>query len=77
MKKTSATKNASSHAKMELDKIHMRELARAGCPAPCVIGIDEVSIRKGWFGGDGRREVDRTSSMCIWARNTQREFVLP
>ena len=59
----------------ELDKIYMREqLARAGHPAPRVVGIDEVSIKKGhvyrivvsdleakraiWFGGDGRREVD-------------------
>ena len=35
------------HAVKELDKIYMREqLARAGHPAPNVIGIDEVSIRK-------------------------------
>jgi len=59
----------------ELDKIYMREqLARAGHPAPRVIGIDEVSIKKRhiyrivvsdlearcaiWFGGNGRSEVD-------------------
>jgi len=59
----------------ELDKIYMREqLVRAGYPTPRVIGIDEVSIKRGhvyrivvsdleakraiWFGGDGRREVD-------------------
>ena len=59
----------------ELDKIYMHEqLARAGHPAPRVIGIDEVSIKKRhiyrivvsdlearraiWFGGNGRSEVD-------------------
>jgi transposase len=57
----------------ELDKQYMREqLRRAGTPAPAVIGIDEVSIRKGhtyrivvsdlvrrrpiWFGGKDRSE---------------------
>jgi transposase len=59
----------------ELDKQYMREqLRRTGCPAPEVIGIDEISIRKGhtyrivvsdllrrrpiWFGGQGRTESD-------------------
>jgi transposase len=57
----------------ELDKQYMREqLRRAGRPAPQVIGIDEISIRKGhtdrivvsdllrrpaiWFGGTDRSE---------------------
>ena len=57
----------------ELDKQYMREqLRRAGTPAPKVIGIDEISIRKGhtyrivvsdlerrrpiWFGGKDRSE---------------------
>ena len=57
----------------ELDKQYMREqVRRVGCPAPLVIGIDEVSIRKGhtyrivvsdllrrrpiWFGGQDRSE---------------------
>ena len=57
----------------ELDKQYMREqLERAGTPGPKVIGIDEVSIRKGhtyrivvsdlerhrpiWFGGEDRSE---------------------
>lgn len=57
----------------ELDKQYMREqLRRAGNPAPVVIGIDEISIRKGhtyrivvsdlvrrrpiWFGGEDRSE---------------------
>ena len=57
----------------ELDKQYMREqLRRAGCPKPEVIGIDEVSIRRGhtyrivvsdlirrraiWFGGLDRSE---------------------
>lgn len=57
----------------ELDKQYMREqLRRAGTPTPKVIGIDEISIRKGhtyrivvsdlerhrpiWFGGKDRSE---------------------
>jgi transposase len=57
----------------ELEKQYMREqLRRAGNPAPRVIGIDEISIRKGhtyrivvsdllrrrpiWFGGTDRSE---------------------
>jgi transposase len=57
----------------ELDKQYMRaQLARAGTPAPKVIGIDEIAIRKGhtyrivvsdlerrrpiWFGGSDRSE---------------------
>ena len=57
----------------ELDKQYMREqLQRAGTPGPKVIGIDEISIRKGhtyrivvsdlerrrpiWFGGQDRSE---------------------
>jgi transposase len=63
------------HAVKDLDKIYMREQLRlAGPPAPRVIGIDEISIRKGhsyrivvsdlearraiWFGGAGRTEAD-------------------
>lgn len=59
----------------ELEKQYMREqLRRAGNPAPRVIGIDEISIRRGhtyrivvsdllrkrpiWFGGQGRTEKD-------------------
>jgi transposase len=57
----------------ELDKQYMRaQLAKAGTPGPAVIGIDEISIRKGhdyrivvsdlirerpiWFGGTDRSE---------------------
>lgn len=57
----------------ELDKQYMQaQLARAGTPGPKVIGIDEISIRKGhtyrivvsdllrqrpiWFGGEDRSE---------------------
>lgn len=57
----------------ELDKQYMRaQLARVGTPAPKVIGIDEIAIRKGhtyrivvsdlerrrpiWFGGSDRSE---------------------
>ena len=68
------------HTVKELDKIYMREqLARAGHPAPSVIGIDEMSIKKRhvyrivvsdleakraiWFGGKGRSEEDMDSFM--------------
>jgi len=61
------------HTVKELEKHYMREqLRRAGTPGPKVIGIDEVSIRKGhtyrivvsdlirrrpiWFGGADRSE---------------------
>jgi transposase len=61
------------HTIKELEKQYMREqLRRAGTPGPKVIGIDEVSIRKGhtyrivvsdlvrrrpiWFGGKDRSE---------------------
>jgi transposase len=59
----------------DLDKVYMRrQLARAGTPAPRVIGVDEIAIRKGhdyrivvsdlergrpiWVGGEGRSEAD-------------------
>ena len=61
------------HTVKELDKQYMRaQLARLGTPGPKVIGIDEISIRKGhdyrivvsdlirrrptWFGGQDRKE---------------------
>jgi hypothetical protein len=63
------------HTVKELDKLYMREqLARAGPPAPNVIGVDEISVKKRhvyrivvsdleqkraiWFGGNGRSEKD-------------------
>jgi len=63
------------HRVKDLDKIYMREqLARTGPPKPNVIGVDEISIRKGhnyrivvsdlehrraiWVGGEGRTEAD-------------------
>jgi transposase len=59
----------------KLDMIYMaKQVARSGTPAPRVIGVDEISIRKGhdyriivsdlergrpiWVGGRGRREED-------------------
>ena len=55
-------------------RYRQQQLARAGTPAPRVIGVDEIAIRKGhtyrivvsdldrarpiWFGGQGRREED-------------------
>ena len=61
------------HAVKEMDKLYMREqLERAGEPRPGIIGIDEISLRKGhiyrilvsdlerqepiWFGGLDRSE---------------------
>jgi transposase len=44
------------HAVKDLDKITMREQLRlAGPPAPRVIGVDEISIRKGHSGPDRRQ----------------------
>jgi transposase len=65
--------NLDWHTVKELDKEYMRAvLAKAGTPGPQVIGIDEISIRKGhtyrivvsdlirrraiWFGGKDRSE---------------------
>jgi len=59
----------------DLDKLYMhKQVIRAGMPAPRVIGVDELSIRKGhtyrvivsdldrgrpiWVGGQGRKEMD-------------------
>jgi transposase len=61
------------HTVKELDKRYMEEqVKRAGKPSPRVIGVDEISVRKGheyriivsdlekkvpiWFGGDDRSE---------------------
>ena len=61
------------HTVKELDKQYMGEqLRRAGCPAPRVIGIDEIAVGQGhsyrivvsdlvrgrpiWFGGQDRSE---------------------
>jgi transposase len=66
--------NLDWHTVKELDKEYMRGvLAKAGTPGPEVIGIDEISIKKGhsyrivvsdlvrgrpiWFGGKDRSEV--------------------
>ena len=52
------------HAVKDLDKLYMREqLARAGHPAPNVIGVDEVSIRK--------RHVYRGSWSATWNGNAR------
>lgn len=65
------------HAVKEMDQLYMREqLAQAGEPRPAVIGIDEISVRKGhvyrivvsdlergqpiWFGGVDQSEVSMT-----------------
>jgi transposase len=70
------------HTIKELEKPYLREqLRRAGTPGPKVIGIDEVSIRKGhpyrivvsdlvrrrpiWFGGTDRAEASM-DECCAW-----------
>jgi transposase len=70
--------NLDWHAVKELEKEYMAlQLARAGTPAPKVIGIDEISIRKGhtyrivvsdlirgrpiWFGGTDRSEASMSA----------------
>jgi transposase len=70
------------HSVKELDKQYMRaQLARAGIPAPKVIGIDEISVRKRhtyrivvsdlirgraiWFGGKDRSEASM-SEFFAW-----------
>jgi transposase len=67
--------NLDWHTVKGLDKIYMNEQLRlAGHPTPRVIGVDEISIKKGhsyrivvsdlearraiWFGGTGRTEAD-------------------
>jgi transposase len=63
------------HTVKDLDKLYMQNwLSKTSVPAPRVIGIDELSIRKGhtyrivvsdlergrpiWIGGEGRKEID-------------------
>ena len=72
------------HAVKELHKQYMRaQLAKAGTPAPKVISVDEISIRKGhtyrivvsdlirrrpiWFGGEDRSE----KSMALFYDRTR------
>jgi len=75
------------HTVKELDKIYMREqLKRAGPPAPNVIGVDEISIKKRhvyrivvsdldtkraiWFGGEGRGEKDMDMFYAFLGKET-------
>lgn len=74
------------HSVKELEKQYMREqLRRVGTPGPKVIGIDEISIRKGhtyrivvsdllrrrpiWFGGTDRSEA--SLGLCFHALGQQ------
>ena len=69
----------------DLDKLYIaRQVARAGKPAPRVIGVDEISIGEGqeyrvvvsdldrgrpiWVGGDGRKEADLDLFFEEWGR---------
>ena len=79
------------HTVKELEKQYMREQRRrAGTPGPKVIGIDEISIRKGhtyrivvsdlerrrpiWFGGQDRSEASSSSG---WEPRRARGFAWP
>jgi transposase len=79
------------HAVKDLEKQYMRaQLARAGTPGPKVIGIDEISIRKGhtyrivvsdlvrsrpiWFGGEDRSEASM-SQFYQWLGAKKRQGV--
>ncbi|HEY2683025.1 MAG TPA: helix-turn-helix domain-containing protein [Steroidobacteraceae bacterium] len=75
------------HTVKELDKQYMRaQLAKAGTPAPAVIGIDEIAVRKGhvyrivvsdlirerpiWFGGEDRSEASMAHAINGLARRS-------
>ena len=77
----------------KLDKIYMREQLRvAGHPKPRVIGVDEISIKKGhsyrivvsdliarraiWFGGEGRTEADMDLFYAFLGEETSRKIKL-
>jgi transposase len=74
--------NLDWHTIKELDKQYMAaQLVRAGTPGPKVIGLDEVSVRKGhtyrivvsdlvrrrpiWFGGTDRSEASMGQVLCL------------
>ena len=75
-----------------LEKEYMREqLKRAGTPGPKVVGIDEISIRRGhsyrivvsdlerhrpiWFGGDDRSEASMDKFYEFLGKKGLRDFV--
>lgn len=81
------------HQVKELDKQYMQEqLRRLGRPAPQVIGVDEVSIRKGhsyrivvsdlvrkrpiWFGGIDRSEASMDLFFKEWGEQKTRKIRL-
>ncbi len=74
-KAVASTLHLHEHTVKDLDKLYMQKwLSKTPSPDPCVIGIDEISIRKGhnyriivsdlergrpiWVGGEGRKEID-------------------
>jgi transposase len=81
------------HTVKELDKQYMKaQLAKAGKPRPKVIGIDEISIRKGhtyrivvsdlersrpiWFGGQDRSEQSLTQFFEELGKSTSEKIRL-
>ena len=81
------------HAVRDLDKIYMREQLRvAGDQKPRIIGIDEISIKKGhsyrivvsdlvarraiWFGGTGRTEADMDLFYAFLGKQNSRKIKL-
>ena len=85
--------NLDWHTVKELEKEYMREqLACAGPPSPSVIGVDEISIKKGhtyrivvsdlekrraiWFGGNGRSEADMDQFYAFLGEETREKIRL-
>jgi len=81
------------HAVRDLDKIYMREQLRvAGDQKPRIIGIDEISIKKGhsyrivvsdlvarraiWFGGTGRTEANMDLFYAFLGKQNSRKIKL-
>ena len=81
------------HTVKELEKQYMREqLRRVGQPGPKVIGIDEISIRKGhtyrivvsdlllmrpiWFGGNDRSEESMGLFYAQWSERKRKGIYL-
>lgn len=77
----------------DLDKLYIeRQVARAGKPAPRVIGVDEIAIGKGheyrvvvsdlerrrpiWVGGQGRTEADLDLFFAEWGPRKTRAIEL-
>ena len=62
------------HTVKELDKQYMKaQLARAGKPRPKVIGIDEISIRKGHTYRIVVSDLEKSSTDLVWRQDRSEE----